>query len=91
MLCEKEFADAKVYYVDFPEVMEKNRKCYQHIGYRDTGERILAEEEPALALLKKTVSEPFNPAGVSLPVIYEVPAEELRACRDVLCRMPARK
>ena len=43
LLCEKEFADAKFYYVDFPEVMEKNRKCYQSAGYCDTGEALTAD------------------------------------------------
>ena len=84
LLCEKEFADAEFYYVDFPEVMEKNRKCYQSAGYCDTGERITMEGAPALAMFKKTVSETFDPAGVSLPMIYEVEQNELQECLDVI-------
>ena len=84
LLCEKEFADAEFYYVDFPEVMEKNRKCYQSVGYRDTGERITMDGAPALAMFKKTVSETFDPAGVSLPMIYEVEQNELQECLDVI-------
>ncbi len=38
LLCEAEFPDARRYYVDFPEELEKNRRCYQSAGYRDTGE-----------------------------------------------------
>lgn len=77
LLCEKEFPDARFYYVDFPEDMEKNRRCYQSAGYCDTGERICMEGAPALAMFKKTVSDVFEPAGVSLPMIYEVDKNEL--------------
>lgn len=84
LLCEKEFADAKFYYVDFPEVMEKNRKCYQSIGYCNTGQRITMEGVPTLAMYKKTVSETFDPLRVSLPMIYEVWPNELRECLDVI-------
>ena len=84
LLCEKEFADAACYYVDFPEVLEKNRKCYQSAGYRDTGERITVEGAPTLAMYQKTVSEPFDPSGVSMPCIYEVEPHELGACLDVI-------
>ncbi|MGN0493070.1 MAG: GNAT family N-acetyltransferase [Acutalibacteraceae bacterium] len=57
LLCEKEFPDARCYYVDFPEDLEKNRRCYQSVGYCDTGDRICAEGVPTLAIFKKTVSE----------------------------------
>ena len=87
LLCEKEFPDAKSYYVDFPEAMEKNRKCYQSVGYCDTGERARwSADAPVLAMFKKTVSETFDPAGVSLPMIYEVELNELRECLDVIHR-----
>ena len=66
--CEKEFPDAKFYYVDFPEEMEKNRKCYQSAGYCDIGERVCMQGAPSLAMFKKTVSDVFEPAGVSLPI-----------------------
>ena len=35
-------------YVDFPEDLDKNRKCYTKCGYRDTGKRL--ETEPGLIL-----------------------------------------
>ncbi len=84
LLCEKEFADAKFYYVNFPEVMEKNRRCYQSAGYCDTGERISVEGAPTLAVFKKTVSEAFDPSSVSLPMIYEATQNELKECLDVI-------
>lgn len=80
ILCEKEFPDARFYYVDFPEDMEKNRRCYQSAGYCDTGDRICTDGAPALAMFKKTVSDVFEPAGVSLPMIYEVDKNELQEC-----------
>ena len=83
-LCEQEFPDAEAYYVDFPEVLEKNRRCYQSAGYRDTGERIRTEGAPALAMYRKQVTGVFRPAGVSLPVIYEVAQNELQECLDVV-------
>ncbi len=84
ILCEKEFPDARFYYVDFPEDMEKNRRCYQSAGYCDTGDRICMDGAPALAMFKKTVSDVFEPAGVSLPMIYEVDKNELQECLDVI-------
>ena len=84
LLCEKEFPDARFYYVDFPEDMEKNRRCYQSAGYCDTGERICMEGTPALAMFKKTVSDEFEPAGVTLPMIYEVDKNELQECLEVI-------
>ncbi len=84
LLCEKEFPDARFYYVDFPEDMEKNRRCYQSAGYRDTGDRIRMEGAPALAVFKKTVNDVFKPSGVTLPIIYEVDKDELRECLDVI-------
>lgn len=84
LLCEKEFADAKFFFVDFPEDMEKNRRCYQSAGYCDTGDRICMEAAPALAMFKKTANDMFDPAGVTLPMIYEVDKDELNACLDVI-------
>ena len=82
--CEKEFPDAKFYYVDFPEEMEKNRKCYQSAGYCDIGERVCMQGAPSLAMFKKTVSDVFEPAGVSLPIVYEVDKGELNECLGVI-------
>ena len=52
--------------------------------YCDTGERITMEGAPVLAMFKKTVSETFDSAGVSLPMIYEVEQNELQECLDVI-------
>lgn len=84
LLCEKEFPDAKFYYVDFPEDMEKNRRCYQSAGYCDTGERICMDGAPTLAMFKKTVRDEFEPAEVTLPMIYEVDKNELQECLEVI-------
>ncbi len=54
-LCEKEFPDAVAFYVDFPEDLEKNRRCYENVGYRDTGKRICEDGAPPLAMFKKIV------------------------------------
>lgn len=48
LLCEREFPDAKKYYVDFPRELDKNRKCYTYAGYRDSGMEL--EVEPGLVL-----------------------------------------
>lgn len=48
LLCGKEFPDAKMFSVDFPEDLIKNRKCYEKAGFRDTGRRL--EVEPGLVL-----------------------------------------
>ena len=39
LLCEKEAEDAQVFTVDFPEDLERNRRCYIGAGFRDTGIR----------------------------------------------------
>lgn len=84
LLCEKEFPDARFYFVDFPEDMDKNRRCYQSVGYCDTGERLRVEGAPVLAVFKKTVSDVFAPETVTLPMIYEVEKNELKECLDVI-------
>lgn len=48
LLCEKEFADAKCFWVDFPEDLIKNRRCYEKVGFVDTGKRL--EVQPGLVL-----------------------------------------
>lgn len=48
LLCEKEFEDAKGFWVDFPEDLSKNRRCYEKAGYVDTGKRM--EVYPGLVL-----------------------------------------
>ncbi len=57
LLCEKEFPNAKTYYVDFPKDLEKNRKCYLATGYQDTGEELIMCANPPLAMFKKIVKE----------------------------------
>jgi len=86
LLCEKEFADGQTYFVDFPEDMDKNRKCYQNAGFYDTGERISREGTPRLAVFRKEKCEPFEPTGVSHPMIFEVDKEELPECLEVVHR-----
>ena len=53
LLCEKEFPDAKAFYVDFPQDLEKNRRCYEKAGYKDTGEILEEEGAPTLAMYRK--------------------------------------
>lgn len=84
LLCEKEFPDARLYFVDFPEEMEKNRRCYRNAGYSDGGERIHIPGAPALAVFRKAVCEGISPRDVRLPVIYPVDREELAECLAVI-------
>ena len=53
-LCEEKFDNAVRYYVDFPEELEKNRRCYESAGYSDTGERLQITEQLTLAYFTKT-------------------------------------
>ena len=46
LLCEKELLDATKFFVDFPEDLTKNRRCYEKAGFMDTGKRL--EAEPGL-------------------------------------------
>jgi ribosomal protein S18 acetylase RimI-like enzyme len=55
LLCEKEFPDAKLFWVDFPEDMEKNRRCYEKAGFRDTGKRKEVENRLVLACFEKAI------------------------------------
>jgi len=48
-LCEAMFPDAKKFYVDFPEDLEKNRRCYESVGYTDTGKRLKINEKLILS------------------------------------------
>ena len=48
LLCEKEFPDAKTFWVDFPIELDKNRTCYERAGFVDTGKT--AQVEPGLTL-----------------------------------------
>ncbi len=55
LLCEKEFADATTFYVDFPVDLIKNQKCYQAVGFCDTGKRMEAEPGLVLACYEKKI------------------------------------
>ena len=50
LLCEKEFTDAKMFSVDFPEDLAKNRRCYEKAGFCDTGRRM--ETDPGVVLVR---------------------------------------
>ena len=47
-LCEAELTDAVRMYVDFPDDLDKNRRCYESVGFADTGKK--KEVEPGLVL-----------------------------------------
>ncbi len=53
LLCEKEFPDAKCFLVDFPEDMDKNKRCYEKAGFADTGMRLQEQQGLVLACFKK--------------------------------------
>ena len=55
LLCEKEFTDARKFYVDFPADLDKNRRCYENAGYVDSGKRITIQEGLSLAFYEKQV------------------------------------
>ena len=50
LLCEKEFCNAKTFYVDFPQDLIKNKKCYEAAGFCDTGKRLQTDSAVVLAL-----------------------------------------
>lgn len=67
------------------EDMDKNRRCYQSVAYCETGERTCqGKGTPVLAMFRKTVSDVFTPANVTLPMIYEVEKDELSECLAVI-------
>ena len=55
LLSEAYFEDAKILYVDFPEDLAKNRRCYEKAGYRDTGKRVPVQEGLVLACFEKKI------------------------------------
>ncbi len=83
LLCEREFPDARRFFVDFPIDMEKNKRCYQKVGFGDTGERRPGGEGLTLALYKKEVTHDQTQFP-ALPMIYPVKADELPACLHVI-------
>lgn len=52
---EAYFEDAKTFFVDFPEDLQKNRRCYEKAGYRDTGMRVEVQKGLVLACFEKKV------------------------------------
>lgn len=55
MMSEKYLKKPRKLYVDFPEDLEKNRKCYTKCGYTDTGKRLEVEPGLTLACFKKII------------------------------------
>ncbi len=55
-LAEKEFPDAKRFYVDFPIDMEKNRRCYENAGYLNMNLTLKADESLTLTYYKKEIT-----------------------------------
>jgi len=53
LLCEKEFSNANCFWVDFPEDLIKNRRCYEKVGFVDTGKRLEVQPRLVLACSKK--------------------------------------
>ena len=82
-LCEREFPDAKAFFVDFPKDMEKNRRCYTKAGYSDTGDEIVLEGAPRLSIYKRAALEVLT-EGVTLPMIFEVDKSELEEALNVI-------
>ena len=50
---EKFLKNPRKLYVDFPEDLDKNRKCYTKCGYTDTGKRLETEPGVVLACFEK--------------------------------------
>ena len=53
LLCEKELSNATDFFVDFPEDMMKNRRCYETAGFVDTGKRLQVQQGLVLACFEK--------------------------------------
>lgn len=53
LLCEAAFQNAEKFIVDFPVDLDKNRRCYEKAGFRDTGKRLEAEPGMILACFEK--------------------------------------
>lgn len=55
LLCEKELSDAKCFFVDFPEDLIKNKRCYEKAGFMDTGKRLTVQPDMVLACFEKSL------------------------------------
>jgi len=51
-LCEEQMPEFHTFYVDYPEDLPQNRRCYEAAGYRDTNQRLQVKPELVLARLK---------------------------------------
>jgi len=58
LMSEQHFPDAEKFYVDFPDALEKNRRCYVGAGYRPTGIRQETDPGVTLELYEKIVKQP---------------------------------
>lgn len=52
-LCEEAMPEFHTFYVDYPEDLMKNRRCYEAAGYRDTNQRLQVQPGLVLACLKR--------------------------------------
>lgn len=52
---EAYFNDAEVFFVDFPEDLQKNRRCYEKAGYTFAGKRVKVQEGLVLACFEKRI------------------------------------
>lgn len=78
-LCEEALRDGVKYGLDFPVDLLKNRRCYEKVGFRDTGRRFHVEEGLTLACMTKCAEKDESPVR---PVYYDL----LPDCLDVIHR-----
>ena len=83
-LCEQEFPDATTYYVDFPADMDKNRRCYEKVGFADTGMETRTPGEPVIALYKKTVTPSQSTVRIRYPQVFDLEASDLPAALTLI-------
>ncbi|MEX1307731.1 MAG: GNAT family N-acetyltransferase [Eubacteriales bacterium] len=55
-LAESLYPEAQTWSLDFPIDRPMNKKCYENLGYRDTGRRERINERLTLAFYEKSVS-----------------------------------
>ena len=67
---EKFLKKPRKLYVDFPEDLDKNRKCYTKCGYKDTKKR-LAQGERIVEVLKQDRNSPID-VELQVVIIYAV-------------------
>ena len=52
-LCEEAMPEFHTFYVDYPEDLPQNRRCYEAAGYRDTNQRLQVQPGLVLACLRQ--------------------------------------